>query len=260
MRTEELVSQIYQISEKLLQLLSYEIKGKTVGSWLTLALKFSFVIWIGIVLWQSYSFYVEYKKLQQQISNKKNILTLKKHRLKNLQLKLQDIEIAYSHISQIFSKREVQRLKKNINTAFRSMEKHDSIFNPVRYESFNYRFHLNPQIFSSIKTVALNDLIFRSSITDYFRNSLYKELRKFWESKEENKKGSIQLTLKKSTIVMFFSFKGNNIYIKSLSHIGFIKNIYAPNIFLETSFIPYEALKNGLNYSPLYVGWDFSLK
>jgi len=260
MRTEELVSKIYEASEKLSEILSYEFRGKTVAGWLGVLIQYSFVIWLGLGAWKGYQYYLEFSKLKQQLDRKERTLKNAQSRYSYLKRRIEDINTAYNSVSNIFSRSSVALLKRKINRAFKELNKQEFIVSPVKYGGFNYQFRLGYKFFSSVKGVSLPDFSFRSDITERFKSSLNNELHKMWQNRERTVWGTVELTLRGNRILMYFDRKGRSLKLVPKSYVGFVKSIYQTEGFLQASFVPYEALKNNLSYSFALIGWDFSLR
>jgi len=260
MRTEEFVSRIYEISEKVSQILSYEYRGKTVGRWIATVIQYSFIVWIGLAVWKGYQYYLQLQQLQQQLDRKQVVLKNIQNNYISLQRKLKEINSTYDSISKIFSKKKVVLLKRKINMAFEKLKKEKFIVSPIKYEGFNYPFMLDYKFFSSVKGISLSDFPFWSEITERFKSSLNSELRRMWQSRNQIKLGTIELTLRGNKILMYYTKKGNTLKLIPQSYVGFVKSIYQTKGFLQATFLPYGALKNDLSYSSALVGWDFSLR
>jgi hypothetical protein len=94
---------LYEILERLSLLLETDIYGRTVKEWLKLALAYSFVLWLGIVLYNSYNAFTQFKEVSQKVERKQAILKRKEREYKRQKAFLADLNRGYSELAKVIT-------------------------------------------------------------------------------------------------------------------------------------------------------------
>jgi len=107
--------------------LQQEIYGRTIKEWLILGVKFSFVIWGGVLGYIAYDFYNQYMPLKKELEAKTRELKTKKNILTRTKIELEDIKKGYNELSKI-STQAKQKLIALKNLLRKNMAKKEKSF------------------------------------------------------------------------------------------------------------------------------------
>jgi hypothetical protein len=285
---------LFQIYEFFIRL-NRPIFGKYISEWLKLGLVYSFLIWGGIILFKVYNQYLQYKELDRK---EKIFLVQKRKKEKQINkilFLLKDLQLAYTQISEYFSKEEIQKLINKLEIQVNKYKQKRSLFyNPINIFIFNTDTKLslsktllipNFKYFYLIKNSRtfpygeniknfledlkeffnkrkkINNEIHYKLVTLKFFNSLnyfYKFIDKHYNFSVN---GEIQVSLldNKKTIFLYFTpFEQGLLKIKPIMELGFIQ--YPEKLLSIPSYTffyikPYVPIP----IAPVYFGYVFEL-
>ncbi|GEM_PF-2408921 len=94
---------LYEILERLSLLLEREIYGRTVGQWLKLALAYSFVLWLAVIIYNGYNYFQKYREIAEKVEQKETLMKRKTMEYRHLKSYLADLNKGYSQLARVIT-------------------------------------------------------------------------------------------------------------------------------------------------------------
>ncbi|NPB05499.1 MAG: FliJ family protein [Aquificae bacterium] len=255
---DEVLTTLYEFYQKVdSAFLQRKVGNYTVKSLLFGAVKYSFVVWLGIAAWVGYRYYQEVEKLNQTIERKKSLLQSKKRQVALLEKKVEDLKEAYRTVKETFKEEEVERLKRRVDEAFVRAFSAGRLSSPVRYEVFNVKLNL-PRGAVKLPAVRLPTAAVDSAAVKYFETALTRKVQDLL-NEPEPRSGTVRVAAKGNKLFLYFEPGEGGFSLVPTVYTGFVKGVFSGSDFLTATYLPFEAIKEKKEFTNLLVGWTVNL-